>query len=257
MSRQDDLEHSILESYGIVREYEAMVRTSDRAEERLRARRVIGEQWALIETYLGEYQGLLSRLGREMPPGIAQIVLSQEALQEEPPSPAGRAVHPGVRRSDEARLQALIEDYQAASEQRSQTLDAVHRKRLERQMQSLEREIDALERSLGLRQPDAPSEAAGSRAGQAGALGEPPAPASGSAAPGASAPLDVASARKLLDRLDDPELDALCMAHFVRVYDKFGYGMRKDVKINLLLDYCRRVPGRLQDLAIALEEYLA
>jgi hypothetical protein len=48
MSRRDDLEHSIRESYDLIREYEAIIRTSDRPEEKLRARRVIREQRALI-----------------------------------------------------------------------------------------------------------------------------------------------------------------------------------------------------------------
>ena len=36
----------------------------------------------------------------------------------------------------------------------------------------------------------------------------------------------------------------LCLVHFPEVYDKFSYGMRKDKKITLLLDYCRRLPIR-------------
>jgi hypothetical protein len=41
--RRADLEQSIRESYGIIREYEAIVRTSDRPEEKVRARRIIQE----------------------------------------------------------------------------------------------------------------------------------------------------------------------------------------------------------------------
>ena len=48
MSRRQDLERSIRESYDLIREYEAIIRTSGRPEEKLRARRVIREQRALI-----------------------------------------------------------------------------------------------------------------------------------------------------------------------------------------------------------------
>ena len=59
MSRQEDFEQSIRESYGIIREYEAILRTSDRPEEKVRARRVIREQWALVEGCLDEYRPLV------------------------------------------------------------------------------------------------------------------------------------------------------------------------------------------------------
>ena len=52
---------------------------------------------------------------------------------------------------------------------------------------------------------------------------------------------NLAEIREIVNRkYDDPELDALCLDHFPEVYDKFTRGMRKDEKINLLLDYCRR-----------------
>ena len=38
-------------------------------------------------------------------------------------------------------------------------------------------------------------------------------------------------------------LDALCLDHFPEVYDTFGRGMRRDEKVNLLLDYCRHRPA--------------
>ncbi len=59
--------------------------------------------------------------------------------------------------------------------------------------------------------------------------------------------------RKLDQRFDDAELDSFCMDYFSAVYDKFGRGMRRDEKINLLLDYCRRVPSRYQQLLSALQ----
>lgn len=39
---------------------------------------------------------------------------------------------------------------------------------------------------------------------------------------------------------DDSELSAFCLDYFPKVYDRFSQGMRKDDKITLLLDHCRR-----------------
>jgi formylglycine-generating enzyme required for sulfatase activity len=69
MARKEDLENSIRESYDIINEYEAIIRTSDRPEEKRRARRIIQEQWKLIEAYATEYRALVA-----VPDDIAQIV---------------------------------------------------------------------------------------------------------------------------------------------------------------------------------------
>ena len=64
----------------------------------------------------------------------------------------------------------------------------------------------------------------------------------------AAAPVDIAALRARLQRLDDVQLDALCLDHFPDVYDQFGRGLRRDEKINLLLNYIRLNPetaGRL------------
>ena len=83
MSRRDDLEQHIRESYELVREYEDIVRTTDRPEERQRAERVIRKQRSLIGVYLGEYQGLLEQLRQDMPQDIAEITVSQQAVRKE------------------------------------------------------------------------------------------------------------------------------------------------------------------------------
>lgn len=59
--------------------------------------------------------------------------------------------------------------------------------------------------------------------------------------------------RRLNQRFDDPEFDAFCLEHFPEVYDRFSRGMRKDEKIMLLLDHCRRDRNRYQRLLAALE----
>lgn len=63
-----------------------------------------------------------------------------------------------------------------------------------------------------------------------------------SAASPAVEPVATVILRQLLQRLDDVELDALCLDHFPTVYDRFGRGLRRDEKLNLLLDHCRRNP---------------
>ncbi|MGC9396713.1 MAG: SUMF1/EgtB/PvdO family nonheme iron enzyme [Anaerolineae bacterium] len=55
-------------------------------------------------------------------------------------------------------------------------------------------------------------------------------------------PPDFSDLRARLNRLDDPQIDALALDHFPEVQNKFGRGMRKDEKINLILDHCRRIP---------------
>ena len=68
--------------------------------------------------------------------------------------------------------------------------------------------------------------------------------------PGVSAS---ATLRGRLQRLDDVQIDALCMDHFPDVYDTFARGLRRDEKINLLLDHCRRHNGAADKLAALLK----
>ncbi|MBN2004299.1 MAG: hypothetical protein JXA21_13170 [Anaerolineae bacterium] len=53
----------------------------------------------------------------------------------------------------------------------------------------------------------------------------------------------LAELRKSLGCLDDTEIETLCIVHFPNVKSKFSTGMRRDQKINLLLDHCRRYRG--------------
>jgi len=58
-----------------------------------------------------------------------------------------------------------------------------------------------------------------------------------------------ADLRQQLNRaFDDAALNAFCLDHFPEVYDRFARGLRRDEKITLLLDHCRR-QGTLDRLA--------
>jgi hypothetical protein len=71
-------------------------------------------------------------------------------------------------------------------------------------------------------------------------------------APAPAGMVDTAALRAQLQRLDDVALDALCLDHFSPVYDAFSRGLRRDEKINLLLDHCRRHPEEAARLAALL-----
>lgn len=64
---------------------------------------------------------------------------------------------------------------------------------------------------------------------------------------------DIITIREKLKIFDDVELDDFCLTHFPDVFDKFGDGMRRDKKITLLLNYCRKTSERQQELLTALE----
>ena len=72
MSRKTDLEESIRESYKIIAGNENIRRLSDRPEEKIRAQRIIQEQWEFIRNYLSEY--ILVAVDR-YPPDIAEIAV--------------------------------------------------------------------------------------------------------------------------------------------------------------------------------------
>jgi hypothetical protein len=57
-----------------------------------------------------------------------------------------------------------------------------------------------------------------------------------------------------LRRLDDVQVETFCMLNFPEVYDKFGRGLRRDEKINLLLDHCRRNPVDSVRMAVQLQK---
>ncbi len=81
MSRKDDLGQSVQESYALSSEYEAIIRTTDRPEEKARARRIIREQQALIEGYQAELRALGDGVGGYAPPPEAETGTSSMAQQ--------------------------------------------------------------------------------------------------------------------------------------------------------------------------------
>jgi len=87
MGRKDDLERNVRECYGVISDYEAVQRDTDRPEERRRARRLIDEQWELIKDYLDEYLPLCRRLGTDLADDLKQLAFSLTETGELPPTP--------------------------------------------------------------------------------------------------------------------------------------------------------------------------
>jgi hypothetical protein len=88
MPRKDNLEQNIQESEALITEYEAMIRTSDRPEEKARARRIIREQRELIEGYRAELRALGAGAGARAPASQADPGTSPTA-----PQPTGGATY--------------------------------------------------------------------------------------------------------------------------------------------------------------------
>jgi hypothetical protein len=92
MTRKTDLETSICESYGLIREYEDVLRLTSDPKEKMRARRAIEEQQNLARGYLTEYQLLCQRLNLAIPQEIVEISISVKApispTEPTPPEPA-------------------------------------------------------------------------------------------------------------------------------------------------------------------------
>ena len=68
-------------------------------------------------------------------------------------------------------------------------------------------------------------------------------------------PLNLSELRKKINQsFDDVELKRLCMENFPTVYEKFSEAMRKDEKINLLVDHCRRNAQEAEQLQYLLTD---
>ena len=75
MSRINDLESAIRESYGLIREYQDIIRLSDDPREKKRAERAVAGQWDLVRGYLAEYEPLCTRMGYQVPDDVAEIAV--------------------------------------------------------------------------------------------------------------------------------------------------------------------------------------
>jgi hypothetical protein len=76
MSRKDDLERRIRDSYDIICQYKDIAHTSDRPDEVRRAEREIDRQWHLIQADFTQYRTLCQRLGRPMAEDIREITIT-------------------------------------------------------------------------------------------------------------------------------------------------------------------------------------
>lgn len=59
----------------------------------------------------------------------------------------------------------------------------------------------------------------------------------------------------IIKYFDDTGLEEFCEEHFYKVFNRFARGLRKNEKINLLLDHCRRKPNGFDKLFSALHEH--
>jgi len=109
MSRKTDLEEHIRQSYALIREYEAIVQTSSRPEEKARARRVIHEQWGNIRRYLAEYRRLA---GDALPTDIVEITAHFHEEDEQAERPAEPAHEEPLEYEYEDAARLLDEDEQ-------------------------------------------------------------------------------------------------------------------------------------------------
>jgi hypothetical protein len=98
MGRKEDIEQSIRESYEIIHGYERIVQTSNRPEEKLRARRIIREQRELIVGYQAELDALV----RDRPLEKVARPVGEEA--------AGKHVFISYSRKDKAYARRLERD---------------------------------------------------------------------------------------------------------------------------------------------------
>jgi hypothetical protein len=104
VSRKTDLEGSIRDSYGIIHEYERQIQFEDRPEVKMRARRSIDQQWALIEGYWSEYRPLAEG---GVPDDIAQIVARFVSPTQPASQPGDAPGHASVQLTIEERQQLV------------------------------------------------------------------------------------------------------------------------------------------------------
>lgn len=74
MSLQTDIERHILASYNLIREYQDVIRISDRPQEKARAESEIDQQWRLIHGYVKDYAQLIKTLHIIVPANINEIL---------------------------------------------------------------------------------------------------------------------------------------------------------------------------------------
>lgn len=67
---------------------------------------------------------------------------------------------------------------------------------------------------------------------------------------------NIRNIRKFINKyFDDTSLETFCRDYFYEVFNRFARGLRKNEKINLLLDHCRRRPNGFEKLFEALQEH--
>jgi hypothetical protein len=83
--------------------------------------------------------------------GLVSVAVNNYLQQDKPsPRPTGSRVKEARRKLLEQQLKALLEDYQAATEQLAYTLSDVDKNRLKRQIAKLEQDMEEVEQTLDM-----------------------------------------------------------------------------------------------------------
>lgn len=209
MTRKEDLEGHIRDSYNLILEYEEILRTSDRPKEKARARRNIEEQWELVEEYLDEYLSLCQRMGSPIASDIREIAVRFENATEERVLPKDE--EPPSRTEQGAKYSIQIDHAEGLAIGNGARVEAPR--------------VDIVGDGNVVGDGSSSHMVKGST---------PP------AAAGAGGWNTVAIQALLTAAFSDGELTTLCFDHFHAVYETFGTGMTKGQKIQLLLDHCVR-----------------
>lgn len=209
MTRKEDLEGHIRDSYNLILKYEEILRTSDRPKEKARARRNIEEQWELVEEYLDEYLSLCQRMGSLIASDIYEIAVRFENATEERILPKNE--EPPRRTEQGAKYSIQIDHAEGLAIGDGARVEAPR--------------VDIVGDG------NVVGDGSSSHVVKGGA----------SAAVSATGGWNTAAIRDLLSAaFNDEELTTLCFDHFHAVYETFGAGMSKSQKIQFLLDHCVR-----------------
>ena len=211
MPRKTDLEKYIRDSYALIREYEEIVQLSGRPEEKARARRIMDQQWSLIEGYWAEYRPLS---GGTAPADIAEIAAHCD--RDAAPMAAGEPTGGTTYHVHIDHVSGLALGDGARVDQRPTQVN-----------------ITGDGNVVG--------DGSSSRVIKG-------APETFGSSRGVASRWNTAAIRDMLSAaFGDGDLTNLCFDYYRGVYESFSRGMTKGTKIQLLIEHCVRY-NKLDDL---------